>query len=116
MMPPTSPEHMAGRRAVGHDDYQTAQARRLLARHAGLSVIDARGAAYPRRVFIDDIHLDGVGASIFSSDLGDALARGEAGGLRWMDLPAFRDRPDRPRVEDWEASRLALAAEWRARR
>jgi hypothetical protein len=83
----------------------------LMAQFPNLSVIDARHAAYQDAVFVDPVHLDRDGAAALSGDVADvldsALSQSEPV-ERWVDLPAYRDRPVAVRLEDVDQSRSAL--------
>jgi hypothetical protein len=120
VIPPTSPEHEGLRVKTGQHAYYTRLAKGLRAEFPGLVVIDGRSPGYGRGVFIDDSHLDRVGAVAFTDDVAEALARGmTAGGeaTGWVALPPFRERPSPGSVEDMDESRLAMgASKGRARR
>jgi len=120
VIPPTSPEHEGLRVKTGQHAYYTKLAEDLRAEFPGMVVIDGRAPGYGRGVFIDDSHLDRVGAVAFTSDVAEAVARGMAPGgetERWVALPPFRERPVPGLVEDMDESRLAMgAAKGRARR
>ncbi len=119
VIPPTSPEHEGLRVKTGQHAYYTKLAEDLRAEFPGMVVIDGRAPGYGRGVFIDDSHLDRVGAVAFTSDVAEAVAGGLAGesGRWWVSLPPFRERPAPGLVEDMDESRLALgAAKGRARR
>jgi hypothetical protein len=120
VIPPTSPEHEGLRVKTGQHAYYSKLAEDLGVEFPGLVVIDGRAPGYGRGVFIDDSHLDRVGAVAFSEDVAEALARGmSAGGeaTRWVALPGFRERPAAGSVEDMDESRLAMgASKGRARR
>ena len=113
LIPPTSPEHEGLRVTTGQHAYYTKVAEDLQAEYPGLVVIDGRAPGYSRGVFIDDSHLDRVGAVAFTGDVAEAVARSltPAGGPeRWVALPPFRERPAPGTVEDMDESRLALGA------
>ena len=74
LIPPTSPEHEGLRVATGQHAYYTKVAEDLQAEFPGLVVIDGRAPGYSRGVFIDDSHLDRVGAVAFGRR-GDVLPR-----------------------------------------
>ncbi len=76
-----------------------------------MTVIDGRAPGYGRAVFIDDSHLDRVGAWAFTSDVAEVLAArfgGDRPAARWVTLPPFRERPGAEGIEDMDESRLAL--------
>jgi hypothetical protein len=64
--------------------------RSLQRRYAGLTVLDARCAAYPRSFFLDDVHLNLYGALALSADVTAALVEPPAPGRRWHVLPPGR--------------------------
>lgn len=111
LIPPTSPEHEGLRVTTGQHAYYSKVAEDLQAEFPGLIVIDGRAPGYSRGVFIDDSHLDRVGAVAFTGDVAEAVARSLApagGPERWVALPPFRERPAPGQIEDLEESRLAL--------
>ncbi len=111
MIPPTSPEHEGLRVKTGQHAYYTSLAKDLQAEFPGMTVVDGRAPGYGRGVFIDDSHLDRVGALAFSSDLAEVLANRLAAAGRdrsWVALPPFRERTGPPGWEDMDESRLAV--------
>lgn len=111
LIPPTSPEHEGLRVKTGQHEYYTGLAEGLRAEFPGLVVVDGRAPGYGRGVFIDDSHLDRVGAVAFTGDVAEAVARSLAGApTRWVALPPFRERPAPGSVEDMDESRLAMGA------
>jgi hypothetical protein len=111
LIAPTSPEHEGLRVKTGQHTYYTKIAEDLQREFPRLSVIDGRAPGYRRGVFIDDSHLDRVGAAAFTSDVAEVLA-GLFGGVnpvaRWVALPPFRERLGPAGIEDMDESRLAL--------
>ncbi len=111
VIPPTSPEHEGLRVKTGQHAYYTKLAEDLQAEFPGMTVVDGRSPGYGRHVFIDDSHLDRVGAWAFTSDVAEVLADqlGASGrSARWVALPPFRERPGPAGGEDMDESRLAL--------
>jgi hypothetical protein len=111
LVPPFSSEVHAKRQGRGLDAMYTVYVRSLQARFPGLTVIDGRQSGYDATVHVDPLHLDCEGASAFSADVANVVARcleGRTGSPRWFDLAAFRSRPIAPDVEDSERSRLAV--------
>jgi hypothetical protein len=111
LLPPYHPEFQALSERKGIDAQYVAFVRAVQGRHPGLTVLDGRHAAYPHAVFGDPIHLDCRGAVAYTAAVADAVARRLAGGPagpRWLTLPAYRDRPADPRLEDLAQSAAAL--------
>ena len=112
VLPPSSPEQQAGRDRIGMTAYFTKQAADFRNEFPNLTVVDGRRSGYRLEVFWDKVHLDRLGATVFSADLGAAIAarlgKVPADG-RWVMLPRFRDRPFSVPLEDVAASRLATA-------
>ena len=70
-------------------------ARRMIARHEGVVVLDARPSGYDDSVHIDHLHLDRRGAAVLSADVATVLAAhlGRADrGSAWVEMPAFAGR------------------------
>jgi len=102
LMPPLGPEIQAGRALQGTDAAYARFARRAMARHPTLTVLDARTSGYDGTVHIDPIHLDNRGAAVLSGDVASALLdrfEGRSAG-RWVDLPPYAGRtgPAPPRA------------------
>jgi hypothetical protein len=110
---PTSPEHEGLRVKTGQHAYYTKLAEDLQREFPGMTVLDGRAPGYGRGVFIDDSHLDRVGATAFTSDVAEVLA-GKLGGrkpaVQWVALPPFRERIRPAGKEDMDESRLALGS------
>lgn len=111
LMPPLCEAVQDRRERQGLDRRYTDFARSLQAEFPGLVVIDGRHSGFVDAVFKDEVHLDRQGATTMSVMVGEALARhlavGDRGG-RWIDLPAYRDRPIDVPTEDLVESVLAL--------
>jgi hypothetical protein len=111
VMPPNSPRIMAHRDGNGvHANYDRF-VRGLQDQFSNLSVIDARHAGYQDPVFVDPVHLDRDGAVALSNDVGDVLQRALTHSepvARWVELPAYRDRPIALTLEDVNQSRERL--------
>jgi hypothetical protein len=74
VMLPASPEVQALRDLRRSDEAYDRFAKATLERHPEVVVFDARHAGYVGTVFVDPIHLDGVGAAVFTADLSAKLA------------------------------------------
>jgi hypothetical protein len=111
LLPPLSPgvrDVLGGR---GVDSPYTTFVRSLQAEFPGLTVVDGRHSDYGPELFIDAVHLNRRGASVLSADLGDVLARHVGrppSGVRWIELPTFRELPERAPIEDLNGSLIAL--------
>src|SRR5262249_14130683 len=91
----------------------------MLAQFPNLSVVDARHAGYDLSVFVDPVHLDRDGAAALSEDLASVLqdALGHAEPVpRWIELPAYHERPASVRLEDVDQSRIAVRKNEETRR
>ena len=112
LIPPVSPAWQAESDRLGYDDLATRFARSMLVRYPNLVVVDGRCANYPRHAFGDPIHLNARGAAPLSADLATIvrpIAIGAGPGPRWLDLPAYRDRPEfTAMMEDFGQSQVAL--------
>ena len=92
VMPPASPEVQALRDLRRSDDAYDQFARATLERHPDVVVLDARKANYAGTVFVDPIHLDGIGAAVLTADLSARLADhlGNQGPApRWVAMTPF---------------------------
>ncbi len=113
IVPPISPKPQARREALGLDAAFTRFVAAAQARHKNVVVVDGRHAGYHPTLFVDQSHLDREGATTFSVDLGDLIARhldparSPADGSRWVDLPAYRDVPLGIPLEDINESQVA---------
>ena len=119
LLPPTSPEHQSLREKVGQKAYYTRQAEAIRARYPSVTIFDARESRYDRAYFIDDTHLDRVGASIYSKDLAEAVAAtlsGPKSPMRWVNLPKCRAGVEGKLGEDIDSSILAVAPNHKPRR
>ncbi len=117
LMNPYSPALQARREQKGLDARFSQFARGFLDEFSNLVVLDARHAGYARTVFTDAAHLDRDGACTLSADVGDAVRACTRGSSRrWVELPAFGDRPTAAVVEDLAESALARAGRGAKRR
>lgn len=107
LLPPLSPDIRDVLGSRGADSPYTSFVRSLQAEFPGLTVVDGRHSDYGHELFIDAVHLNRRGASVLSADLGDVLA-GSPSGVRWIELPAFRELPERAPIEDLNGSLIAL--------
>lgn len=105
LLPPVHPALQARRDRSGADAKLDGYIRSLQSRHPGLVVLDARHANYGPDVFLDPVHLDGRGGLALSVAVADRI--GKAGG-RWVALPPFAEAKTAARLEDIEASGLAI--------
>jgi hypothetical protein len=111
LMPPLCVTLQDQRERQGLDRLYTGFARSIQAEFPGLVVIDGRHSNYVDAVFKDEVHLDRQGATTLSVQVGEALAEHLADrrhARRWIDLPAYRDRPIDVPTEDLVESVLAL--------
>lgn len=95
LIPPISPEVQACRDARGTDAHYDRFARATLARHAEVTLIDARRLGFDGTAYFDPLHLNGAGATALSEALADRLVEGLTGRdqlERWVDIrgPATR--------------------------
>jgi hypothetical protein len=92
LMVPSSPGWQEHRDRFGlHDAFDGAVCR-VLTRHAGVTVLDARRSGYDG-VFMDPSHLDADGGRALTADVADVIARRLAGhppAERWVLLPGYR--------------------------
>lgn len=113
IVPPISPRPQARREALGLDSAFTRFVAAAQARYRNVTVVDGRHAGYHPKLFVDQSHLDRQGATTFSVDLGDLIARHldhkatPADASRWVDLPAYRDVPVDIPLEDINESQVA---------
>ena len=113
LLPPLAPRLQARRERTGAEAGYLGFVRSIQARHAHLTVLDARHADYGPEVFVDATHLDGRGAQTLSLDVAAVLRRDLApartgSSPRWVDLPRYRDSPVEVALEDVEQSRAIL--------
>jgi hypothetical protein len=89
--------------------------RGLQTRNPHLTVIDGRGARYPRKAMADILHLSRTGAITFSDALGSILARADSS-ERWIELPRYEpERANRlaarsPALDVTQLARSLVAA------
>ena len=108
VLAPVAPHLQAIYDQSGLDSAHVRFVRANIARSPGVVVLDGRRAGYPREAFGDPIHLNVFGANAFSLDVAAAL-RDRPAGPRWVELPAYRERPIEVPLED-------LGQSWMARR
>ena len=114
VLPPFVRDLEGRRRQTGAEPKYEAYVRSLQDHFPGLTVLDARDTGYPPSVFVDPIHLDKRGALALSDDVANVLRvdldrKGEPPPpKRWVRLPAYRERPVPPDLEDVELSRARL--------
>lgn len=93
LMPPYSPEARTRREQRGLETAYTEFALQIQAEFPNLVVLDGRQADYPRSVFVDPSHLDGIGGTTLSAALADVLRtamESKRTGPRWLELARFR--------------------------
>jgi hypothetical protein len=111
LLPPVHPVVIAERRRRGLEAPFERFVAEVQSRYPNVVVLDARHVGYGQEVFADIAHLDRDGAGVLSLDVAEALARhidGRDPSRRWIELPAYRERPIPVRFEDVDESRLAL--------
>jgi hypothetical protein len=111
LLPQIAPEAQALCEREGMDARLNRFVRRTAAEYANVVVVDARRAGYLQSDYSDISHLNRLGASVFSADLGDALKTiREAGpnGPRWVELEACSGPTANVAVEDFDESRRVV--------
>lgn len=111
LIPPIHPRVHAKREQLGLNARFTKFVRAVQARFPEVVVIDGRSSGYDSALFVDATHLDRQGSMAFSAAVADAMGTGRGGassGSRWVDLPAYSDRPIDVPVEDLAQSQIAL--------
>jgi hypothetical protein len=96
LIPPMVPALQGRREQLGLEAAYNRFVERFLRSYPEMVVLDGRRSGYEAQVFMDAAHLDLPGATIFSAEVGRALRAGREltqGRSRWVDLPAYRDRP-----------------------
>ena len=118
----TPPSEQAQRYAEGSgfDAAHTAFVESLCRRYPRLTVLDGRRSRYGNALyFMDPVHLNHRGSTVFSDDVAAALDRALTTGgdaPRRVDLPPYRQRPDAIDVEDVAESAVALTNRGSVRR
>ncbi len=108
LLPPIAPVLQAEREKAGTDQKHTEFVKGFVARYKNLYILDARRSEYPHTVFVDPVHLDGLGAYSLSDAIGHAMDSSSKGGAdRWIVLPRFRQPDHAPTLEDVEQSKIA---------
>lgn len=97
LMPPLSTPVQVVRQECGNDAAYTQFVQSIIARHPTVEVLDARRSGYDESVHIDLLHLDQIGAKVFSNDVADVLAerllnRNQPDNERWSRLPSLAGR------------------------
>jgi hypothetical protein len=111
VLPPILPDLQARLEQTGYDAAALRALRAWQARFPNLIVVDSRRSRYDPRAFMDANHLRRDGAYVHSLDLGLILRddpRVRLAGPRWVELPAYRERPVSIVLEDVVESRMAL--------
>jgi hypothetical protein len=107
VIPPVSPEYQAGCDEVGSTQSYSRFARSVQSKFPNVIVVDGRHAGYTPDLFVDGMHLTRRGATALSESLADVINR-PIGADRWVELPAYRERPVSPAIEDILESRIAI--------
>jgi hypothetical protein len=120
LLPPLSPVEQLGKDRSGITAYKNREVLKVLEGFPNVTVIDGRRSGYRADLFHDKVHLDRLGASVFSADVGDVVARVLAGrrdGPSWVTLPRYRERPVGVALEDiHESMSIALGVDIRTLR
>jgi hypothetical protein len=97
ILPPQSPGTQSRLDAMALETNLMAWLHRLERDNPNLTMIDARHAGYDQSVFFDEIHLDGEGAQVLSTDLGRlihaCLSSPPGDAPRWVSTPLFSGPP-----------------------
>lgn len=112
LLPPIRGEVQAECERSGFDARHLAFVRSVQTRHRNVTVIDGRHSGYRSEFFFDPHHLDRDGAAAYSAEVSETVRRvlgGDPLVARWVDLPAYRERPIDVPLEDLEQSKLALS-------
>ena len=108
LLPPLAPRLQAAREQSGAESKYLELVRKVQSRHPNVTILDARHAGYGPESFVDATHLDGVGATVLSTDIAAILRAdldGSSPGPRRIELPTYRERLATVSVEDVEQSR-----------
>jgi hypothetical protein len=111
LITPICPAAQARQEQIGADAAYARFARAVQSRFPNLVVIDGRHAGYHDSVFFDPTHLDRQGAAAFTIDVASVVGRclrGTPPGMRWIELPVYRDPPVDLAIEDVAQSAIAL--------
>jgi hypothetical protein len=111
LLPPLCPSTQELREKIGADASYAKMVRTVQARYPNVKVLDARHSIYPANVFNDPVHMDWQGASALSLAVADLLRNHQGDGRRWIDLPVYQDPVVNIRLEDFDASRLAVKSD-----
>ncbi len=113
LVAPIHPGTLAQRERRGLDLAYFTWLRRVVERHANVTVIDGRKAGYDYRVFIDSFHLDAEGNAAQSDALGELIAArldGRGDGSRWVALPPFAPPRTKLAVEELSETMAGVSA------
>jgi hypothetical protein len=112
LIPPMAPALQARREQLGPDAAYTRFLERIRRDYPELVVLDGRRSGYDASLFMDAAHLDLPGAAAFSGEVGRAM-RADRDSTRdrprWVNLPAYRDRPIQAPLEEIMTSYQAVA-------
>jgi hypothetical protein len=112
LIPPMAPTLQARREQLGPDAAYTRFIEKIQRAYPDVVVLDGRRSGYDVPVFFDAAHLHFPGAVAFSGEVGRALRAGQDSTedrTRWVNLPAYRDRPIEVPLEEMASSYQAIA-------
>ena len=115
VLPPNTPKAQEGKERVGLDGRYTRFLQNVQSRYANLTVVDARRSGFGHEMFVDSVHLDREGATIFSLAMAEVLrprldpARSSKPPLaRWESVPRALGATTRIALEDVDQSRVKV--------
>jgi hypothetical protein len=115
VLPPNTPKAHEGRERVGLNERYTVFLRKVQERYANVTVIDARRSGYAHTLFVDSVHLDREGATIFSLAMAevirtilDAKPTIRATADHWVHLPMAHDGSTEIALEDVDQSKAKV--------
>ncbi|MFO0910739.1 MAG: hypothetical protein U0794_20730 [Isosphaeraceae bacterium] len=95
LLPPLPDAKLAERDQQGISDALTTEASEILARHRHVTVLDGRRTRYPNKLFHDHVHLNAVGATLLSEQLGarmaEVLSQSRHETTRWVNLSPYEE-------------------------
>jgi hypothetical protein len=112
LIPPMAPALQARREQLGLDAAYTRFTERFQRAYPDLVVLDGRRSGYDVPAFLDAAHLHFPGAVAFSGEVGRAIRAGQDpthDRSRWVNLPAYRERPTDAPLEEMASSYRAIA-------
>ena len=112
LVTPVAPEVQAHRDELAMEEPYTRFIDGIVARHAGVVVVDGRRSHYGAEAFVDTIHLNRDGAVALTDDLAEIIrpriGPREGAESCWVSLPEYRPDPQASRIEDAVGSSLAV--------